>query len=104
MLRAPAFDASGVVADLDDPARVVVTEEQHARVRADTTVQAMLGNVRLQRMLRSIDSAADRAAALQAALAQNPQLRSLADELLLAAGLARRRPDGSIEIMGDATR
>jgi len=98
-MSGPSFRPDGVLVDPDDPNRVIVTDEEHLAVRRSPTIRKMLASARLRRCVGFIDGSDNRAAALERAML-NPELRALVDEVLLATGKARRRPDGSVEFTG----
>ena len=93
------WSADGVILDEDDPARVVISEEEHRKVASSQSLRQLLAHPRLQRCIRHIVEAPDRRAALERAML-NPQLREFVEALLVLTGKAVKRRDGSIEFVG----
>jgi hypothetical protein len=81
--------------DGDDEEGVRVPPERLARLGADAALRAALRDSRLQAVLRSVDAAPDRAAALaEARRAHGPRLGALLDDMLVAVGAAERLAPG----------
>ena len=100
--RAAAHATAPPEPEEGDPAYIVVTDEQKARLRRDPAIRAALRDPVLQELLVEIDgSAADggtrgRLPALEAARWHNPRFAAFADDVLVAAGLCKRDRDGRV--------
>lgn len=100
---AAAAAAGGEDAGFDARMQVALSDEALARMRVVAPLRAALRDSRLRALLRSIDSAAPAARARTLAAARRTwgaPLQAVFDDMLLAVGVATRRPDGSIEFTG----
>jgi hypothetical protein len=83
------------------PDPVLVSPAQFARLDADPAIRAALRDPRLQRVIREVDGAPDRAAALAAARAREGRhLADFIDRVLIAIGACERLEDGSVQFIG----
>jgi hypothetical protein len=96
-------------AGFDARVQVALSDAALARLRGDggggapraAALRAALRDRRLRAVLRGIDAAADRPAALAAARTQwGLPLQEVLDDMLVAVGAAKRRADGSVEFTG----
>lgn len=78
----------------EDEMKCRVTEEQFGMLQANPAILALLRDERLQKIIREIDGAEDRFAALEHRLRTDPHFVKVADEIVLAIGAAVRTPTG----------
>lgn len=85
----------------DSDFNITLSDAQLLRMSADEKILSMLRDRRLQEVIRAVDSAPDRAAALARARERwGADFQTFLDGMLLTVGVATRRPDGSVEFTG----
>eukprot|EP00753_Platysulcus_tardus_P003246 PLAT1233.1.p2 GENE.PLAT1233.1~~PLAT1233.1.p2 ORF type:complete len:172 (-),score=59.50 PLAT1233.1:19-534(-) len=82
----------------DDEEDWRLSSEQIAAVAGDAMLASALRDSRLQKLIRSIDGAEDRAAALQAALVRDERFEALLHALLLRMGLREKEEGAPAEL------
>lgn len=92
--------AAGLGGD-DADFNLALSDAQLLRMSTDSKLLATLRDRRLQEVIRAVDSAADRPAALKRARERwGADFQAFLDDMLVTVGVAVRRPDGSVEFTG----
>ncbi len=96
---APSLPAHGEEA-VDGSLRPVVSDEDMMRMHSNPKLLNMLRDRRLQEVIKAVDLAPDRVAALEHAKQRwGKDFAEFLDEMLITVGACVKRPDGSIEFV-----